>query len=63
MCQEMIDLAGSGVEKYLKIHAKQENDGSIKALLRDYFNVFLVILGSFLGSFGIAYLFLKVVVF
>lgn len=63
MCQEMIDLAGSGVEKYLKIHAKQENDGLIKAFLRDCFKVFLVILVFFFVSFVIAYLFLKVVVF
>lgn len=63
MCQEMIDLAGSGVEKYLKIHVKQESCVKLKDFLLDIFKVFLVILGSFFVSFGVAYLFLKVVVF
>lgn len=63
MCQEMIDLAGSGVEKYLKMQVKQKNGGSVKAFLCDCFKVFIVVLGSFFGSFAIAYFLLKVVVF
>ena len=67
MCQEMIDLAGSGVEKYLKLPMKQKKKQSSKIknlyhLFLDLLRMFVVIFSSFVVSFFLVYFILRKVI-
>ena len=67
----MIDLAGSGVEKYLKLPVKQKKEETTKSKnlylfainLLKMFVVIFVIFFSFIISFYLVYFILKKVVF